>query len=382
MEGKGPRGKKDGGQGGQRPAANVVEAKNDDDDGVWAVVDEREEFSDWEIADDSEIDWAFLSDFEPKEDEDLPAHSTIPDAHPADAERLHSIMLDSWDIRDAFLRGELDASSIPPLQPVSESEDSTGPMPGLQSISGTEYSFDENPSPDLETASCSNSSIRILPDDNSEPSMFWDDEPITTSFAGAALAGTAQTQKSESDLYDSGASRHMTPFKHRLINYTPIASRPITAADKRVFQAIGKGDMQIRIPNGTTTTTVLLKDVLYAPDMGLTIISVSRVTAAGFAVLFRANFCRIFDLKHKRIGHVHVTSNGLYRVDHDEVVSSASTKTKLTLLELHQRMGHIAPDAVRKLVADKHIVGVELEDDGERWGPVSHVSMRRQQGKG
>jgi transposase InsO family protein len=31
-------------------------------------------------------------------------------------------------------------------------------------------------------------------------------------------------------------------------------------------------------------------------------------------------------------------------------------------------MGHIAPDAVRKLVADKHIVGVELEDDEGEMG--------------
>jgi len=154
----------------------------------------------------------------------------------------------------------------------------------------------------------------------------------------------------------------MTPFKDRLINYTPIASRPITTTDKRVFHAIGKGDMRVRIPNGSTTTTILLKDVLYAPAMGVTIISISRVTAAG------ANFCRIFDPKHKRIGHVHVTSNGLYRVDHGEAVMSAGAKMKLTLSELHQRMGHITLDAVRKLVEDKRVVGVELEDDGEEMG--------------
>ena len=47
---------------------------------------------------------------------------------------------------------------------------------------------------------------------------------------------------------------------------------------------------------------------------------------------------------------------------------SAGVKTKLTLLELHRRMGHIAPDAVRKLVEDKRVVGVELEDAGEEMG--------------
>ena len=63
-----------------------------------------------------------------------------------------------------------------------------------------------------------------------------------------------------------------------------------------------------------------------------------------------------------------MTSNGLYHVDHGEAVMSAGAKTKLTLSELHQRMGHIASDAVRKLVEDKRVVGVELEDAGEEMG--------------
>ena len=142
-------------------------------------------------------------------------------------------------------------------------------------------------------------------------------------------------------------------FKDRLIKYTPIVSHPITATDKQVFHAIGKGDMHIRILNGSMTTIILLKDVLYAPAMGVTIISISCVTAAGFTVLFCANFCCIFDLKNKHIRHVHVTSNGLYHVDHSEAVMSAGVKTKLTLSELHRRMGHITLDAVRKLMEDK-----------------------------
>ena len=87
--------------------------------------------------------------------------------------------------------------------------------------------------------------------------------------------------------------------------------------------------MRIQIPNNGSTTTILLKDVLYAPDMGLTIISISRVAAAGYSALFRANFCRIFDSKQSRIGQIHVTPNGLYRVDHEESVSAAGTKEKV-----------------------------------------------------
>lgn len=51
--------------------------------------------------------------------------------------------------------------------------------------------------------------------------------PPDTSFIGAVLAGSAESQKAESDLYDSGASRHMTPFHHCLINFMIIDSCPI-----------------------------------------------------------------------------------------------------------------------------------------------------------
>ena len=75
----------------------------------------------------------------------------------------------------------------------------------------------------------------------------------------------------ESDLYDSGASRHMSPFRHRFLTFEDIEPRPIAAADKRVFQATGKGEIRIEVPNGNTTSSVLLKDVLYAPTMGLNV---------------------------------------------------------------------------------------------------------------
>ncbi|KAF9527270.1 hypothetical protein CPB83DRAFT_768658 [Crepidotus variabilis] len=97
--------------------------------------------------------------------------------------------------------------------------------------------------------------------------------PIT-SYAGAVIEAEF-APKARSELYDSGASRHMIPFRDQLINFIPIDPRPITAADKRVFHAMGKGDMRIRIPNGKTTSIILLCDVLYAPSMRLTIISIS-----------------------------------------------------------------------------------------------------------
>lgn len=276
-----------------------------------------------------------------EDQDDLPVSSEIPDLDQANADRLRYIWLSRQTDSASFAEAVSEHSSMPGLQSVSTSS------------AGSCVSFDDESSED-DLDSCSELED-ILCAEGAE----------TTTFAGATLAGTLETRKTESELYDSGASRHMTPFKHRLLNYTEIDSRPITAADKRVFHAIGKGDLRIQVPNGNTTTTILLRDVLYAPDMGLTIISVSRIAAAGYATLFRADFCRIFDNKNKRIGHVYVTSNGLYRVDHGEVVSSVSAKHSISLMDLHRRMGHIAPAAIRKLVKTGGVVGVVLEDEEE-----------------
>ncbi|CAA7270361.1 unnamed protein product [Cyclocybe aegerita] len=188
-------------------------------------------------------------------------------------------------------------------------------------------------------------------------------EPYT-SFAGAVIEAS-DILKPQCELYDSGASCHMTPFCNQLINYVPIDAQPITAADKQVFHAVGKGDLQICIPNGKTTMVMLLRNVLYAPSMGLTIVSISCIAAAGYAALFWSNFCRIFDPKDCRIAHIHITPNGFYHVEHREVVSSASMTT-ITAEDPHCRMGHILHDMAWKLVKQGLVTGVVLEGDDRR----------------
>ncbi|KAJ7127735.1 hypothetical protein C8R44DRAFT_616476, partial [Mycena epipterygia] len=52
------------------------------------------------------------------------------------------------------------------------------------------------------------------------------------------------------DLYDSGASKHMSGNRTRFINFVDIVPKSIIAADKRSFSAIGVGDMYVTVPNG------------------------------------------------------------------------------------------------------------------------------------
>ena len=47
----------------------------------------------------------------------------------------------------------------------------------------------------------------------------------------------------QTELYDSGASCHMSPYCNHFENYVTISPKSITAADKQHFQVIGKGDL-------------------------------------------------------------------------------------------------------------------------------------------
>ena len=49
---------------------------------------------------------------------------------------------------------------------------------------------------------------------------------------------------------------------------------------------MGLGNMHIELPNGKSMSQILLKDVLYAPNMGATLISINKITGVGFKTVF------------------------------------------------------------------------------------------------
>jgi hypothetical protein len=98
-----------------------------------------------------------------------------------------------------------------------------------------------------------------------------------------------------------------------LEDFVSIVPKAIAAADKQYFQATGKGNLRIKIPNSKTTSSILLIDVLHCPEMCVTLILISKLVDASFHSHF-ALCHRIFD-ERKVIGDV-LWRNGLYWVDH------------------------------------------------------------------
>jgi hypothetical protein len=111
-------------------------------------------------------------------------------------------------------------------------------------------------------------------------------------------------------ILDSGASRHFSPHRSEFRDFEAI-DREIKMADGRTFKAVRKGNVHIVLPNGRSTTPVLLKDCVYAPEMAFTLISVSRLAKVTRGVTFNATHAVV---THKQ-GHVMARipeSQGLY----------------------------------------------------------------------
>jgi hypothetical protein len=166
----------------------------------------------------------------------------------------------------------------------------------------------------------------------------------------------------QGELYNSGASRHMSPFGKKFTNYKSIPPRPITAADKWIFYAVGTGDLRIKVPNGKSSTPIVLKDVLHAPDLGITIVSISQITWSGCKVIFNADVCHIFNKVRNPIGEICTNKHSLYKAEHTYVASIPDEW--VDIMTMHRCLMHIALDSIRKMVKKGIIEGVQLINNG------------------
>jgi hypothetical protein len=210
-------------------------------------------------------------------------------------------------------------------------------------------------------------STAITEEEKVEAWMVIEDAEEDTEVEVAAAAGTPPAQPERVhgtaiELYDSGASRHMSPSHECFITYQCIKPIPIKAANKGMFYAIGTGDLRVEVPDGESSTSITLKDILYAPNLSNTVISVNRISLAGYSITFEDSKCIIKDKRWNMvIGIIPVSPNGLYKVEH--AYAAIIAPERVSLVMLHHRLVHIGPHAIRTLICRGAVEGIELTDD-------------------
>ena len=170
-----------------------------------------------------------------------------------------------------------------------------------------------------------------LEDDSPPPRMIKAD-----AFTTIETATTISSNNNHAlELYDSGASCHMMPYHHLLENYAPTEAKLINAANKQTFCTISTGDLCITVPNSDSVTPMMLKNVLYTPDIAATLISIGCIDNTGYLTTFGKGECIICNTNNKCIGNIPI-NNGLYCVDH--LTASETTNMvndELTIMQFH-----------------------------------------------
>ena len=99
------------------------------------------------------------------------------------------------------------------------------------------------------------------------------------------------------------------------------------------------------------------------PALSFTLISVGRIEDAGYWSMFGGGMCQIKAGDGMLIGNV-PKSGGVYKVPHEPHVAAAMVRVKhMTIQELLNHLGHIAPHAVKDLISQGIVKGVILTDN-------------------
>jgi hypothetical protein len=121
------------------------------------------------------------------------------------------------------------------------------------------------------------------------------------------------------------------------------------------------GDLQIQVPNGASMTPIILQDALHAPNIGLMVVSISRITKAGHVVSFEGNLCKITNSKGKMIGNIPISVNGLYKAE--QVYTAAAVPEVVNIITLYRHLGHISLNTIQSIIHNNVVTEIQLIDD-------------------
>lgn len=164
-------------------------------------------------------------------------------------------------------------------------------------------------------------------------------------------------------LIDSGATRFAVNdvnfFKQ--IDKSYRSSVKVATGEKSIVRGIGSGYLTLVNEEGNTRR-VMVNEVLYAPDLVASVISVKKLAKMGFRVEFDDTKCEI-KYKGEQIAVGDVIGE-LYVLRRFDTVCAVLKHNDNCIHSLHRRMGHRDPGAIRKMFSNGSIKDLKIVECG------------------
>lgn len=166
-------------------------------------------------------------------------------------------------------------------------------------------------------------------------------------------------------MIDSGATRHAVNDKRFFTKFNESykSSVKVATGERSIVNGIGSGNLTLVDENGNIRKAIAT-EVLYAPDLVTNVISVGQLTKNGFGVEFSQSKCEI-KYKGKQIAVADIKGD-LYVMRRPDMVCVVLEHNEKCIHTLHRKMGHRDPNAIRKMISNGSIVGLEIVECGIR----------------
>jgi hypothetical protein len=139
-------------------------------------------------------------------------------------------------------------------------------------------------------------------------------------------------------------------------------------ANGRTIEATGKGTYEVEFPMGNNEkpTKIQLNDCYYSPDLAYTLISVSQMDRKGCKLEIESGICTIKSGPSQRVIGRIPEVRGLYRITppSERLIANVAS-VKMTISQLHRKMGHVNHEYLRKMIKDESITGIEIDKDSK-----------------
>lgn len=183
----------------------------------------------------------------------------------------------------------------------------------------------------------------------------------TTMFSTAFLTGN-----SDSDwVVDSGCTTHMSKRRDWMINFTEDADSDIAIANGEKIKSEGSGNVQVNLIQGKRVTSKIITHIAYVPSVATNLLSVSKLTEKGYAVVFDKNGCKAYDDSCFKVQGKEEFSGtlkeGLYVLNQkktEPVRALSAIMTNHTLW--HRRLGHLNRKSMTKMKS--FVSGLKFDD--------------------
>lgn len=172
---------------------------------------------------------------------------------------------------------------------------------------------------------------------------------------------------------DSGATQHLSSKKEWFSNFSEIEPRKIYLANNHAIVAKGIGTVHVQLYVNGEKKNGTFREVLYVPELHGNLLSVDKVVACGYDVLFKRTSCIVMNRKGHTIA-VATKKGNLYRLV-AEAQSGYHNGKRYGYLESASKKGRTVGEATEK--GNLHYLAAAAQSvpyNGKKYGHVDSES--------